>query len=72
MSSNADVIRIEVGSADSKSAGSSQSYVVEFSRAKWDAMTGEQREDLLEEFRQGEIDDRFSAWATVLDEDEEG
>lgn len=71
MNEKRDVIRIEVGSSDSSIAGSSRSEVVEFPRAEWDAMTEGQREEMLDSWRQTEIDDRFEAWATVVDEEED-
>lgn len=67
----ADTVKIKVGIAVNYIANSDRDYVVEYDRAKWDAMSEAEREALLEEFAQGEIDDHVEAYA-CLAEDEEG
>jgi hypothetical protein len=71
MTGKQDVIWIEVGSSDTKSAGSNLSYIVEFSRTKWEAMNEGEREKLLDGFAQEEIEDRFTAWARVIRDGED-
>lgn len=37
-------------------------------RSEWDAMTQEKRDEICNEYAQGEVDDAVSAWAEPIDD----
>jgi hypothetical protein len=65
----ADVIRIKTGVSMRSIANSTQEDVIEVERAKWDAMSADEREQYLDEIAQTVLSNEVEAWAYV---DEEG
>jgi hypothetical protein len=58
-----DIVRIKVGMSVSYIAHSTNEYVEEILRSKWDAMSEEERERYLDNLAQDHLSNYASAWA---------
>ena len=65
-----DMIRIKTGISANWIAGSTRENFIEIPRAEWEAMTGEERENYLDDVAQTLIENGIEAWACV--EEDEG
>ncbi len=63
-----ETIRIKAGVECNFTTASTES-VYEVSRAEWEAMTPEEREQALEEYAQGELENSVSAYAYVIEDE---
>ena len=64
-----DMIRIKAGVECIFTIAKSES-VYEVDRAEWEAMTDEDREQALDEYAQGELENSVSAYAYVLEDED--
>lgn len=62
-----DNVHLRVGMAVNYIANSKTECVVDsgISRAEWDAMSEEERQEVLAEFAEGEIENHVETWAEV-------
>ena len=63
-------VKLNVGMQVGYIANSTREYEIdtEIPRSKWDAMSEEERESVLNEYAQAEIDDTVSAWANPIED----
>jgi hypothetical protein len=63
-------IKLNVGIEVGYIANSTREYVADtgIPRSHWDAMTQDERDEICEQYAQGEIDDTVSAWASPVED----
>lgn len=64
-----DVVRIKTGTSVNYIADGTREEVVEISRARWEAMTPEEREAELNQIADETLANSVNAWAYVDEED---